>query len=63
MPGHGEGEKLVLGQFLDSSRSLGMTRKGCVGARGGACLISPLNTAGLDILDQCDGCRKHKAKS
>ena len=34
-----------------------------VGATGRACLISPLDTARLDILDQCDGCRRHKSKS
>ena len=34
-----------------------------VGATCRACLISPLNTAQLDILDQCDGCRRHESKS
>ena len=28
-----------------------------------ACLISPLNTARMDIIDQCDGCRRHESKS
>ena len=33
MSGHGEGERRALGQVLDSSRSLGMTWKECVGVR------------------------------
>ncbi len=37
--------------------------RGSQGEGQGACLISPLNTAQLDILDQCDGCRRHESKS
>ena len=68
-----------MGQVLYSLRGLGIgndSEKGwrlVVRAAGagmsewgwarGACLISPLNTAQLDILDQCDGCRRHESKS
>ena len=37
------------------------TRQGRATSR--ACLISPLNTARLDILDQCGRCRRHESKS
>ena len=47
------GPRLGMGLDVESSSGPGL----------GACLISPLNTAQLDILDQYDGCRRHESKS